>query len=255
MNSSRCSDLVVLVLLLVLAVGAAGGVTVDAADAPADAEAGTDRTATFELTELYQDPEAEQWTLRGETELENVTWTVKVVDQAGSQIAQPTYVSQSFAHDVDIESGAARLQISVTGTVPAINNFSYDPRPSFLVAELIQEQPGGTSETIGIYEADRYTAGSREARQAIETAETAIDEAGGHDEAEQTLNSAIDAYEGENFELAVDLAGQAEDTARQAEANQSRNRLILLAVGALVLIGIVVGAVMYLRRSRTHSRL
>ncbi|MFB6359913.1 MAG: hypothetical protein ABEH59_01170 [Halobacteriales archaeon] len=255
MNSSRCSDLVVLVLLLVLTVGAAGGVTVNAADAPSGAEVGTDRTATFELAELYQDPEAEQWTLRGETELENVTWTVNVIDQAGSQIAQPTYVSQSFAHDVDIESGAAQLEITLTGTVPPITNFTYDPQPSFLVAELIQEQPGGTTDTIETYEADRYTADSQAARQAIDAARAAINEAGGPDEAERTLDSAIDAYESENFDLAVDLAEQAKDTARQAEANQSRNRLILLAVGALVLLGIVVGAVVYWRRSRTHSRL
>ena len=48
---------------------------------------------------------------------------------------------------------------------------------------------------------------------------------------------------------------QAHDTASRAQSNQQRNELILMAVGALVVLGLVVGAVIYWRRTRTHSRL
>ncbi|NIX19488.1 MAG: hypothetical protein GWN07_06450, partial [Actinobacteria bacterium] len=47
----------------------------------------------------------------------------------------------------------------------------------------------------------------------------------------------------------------AQDTAERAQSNQSRTQLILMAVGALVVIGVVVGAVLYWQRNRTQSRL
>lgn len=254
MNSSRSSSLVALLLVLVLAVGAAGAVTVSQEDAPSEAAVGSDVTATFVLTDLYTD--YDQWTLRGETELENVTWTVELFNQAGDKLGgDNSYDGQSFGHPVNIENGDHEVRMTVTGTVPTIGNYTYDPAESFLFAELIQAREGGSSDTIQTYETHHYTEESGEARQAIDEAQAAIDEAGGHEQAERTLNSAIDSYENENFDNAVDLADQAQETAERKQTNQSRNRLILIAVGALVLIGIVVGAVIYWRRSRTHSRL
>lgn len=254
MNSSRSSSLLALLLVLVLSVGAVGAVTVSQADAPDEAAVGDDLTATFVLTDLYSD--YDQWTLRGETELENVTWTVEVFNQAGDKLGgDHTYDGQSFGHPVDIENGDHEVRVTVTGTVPAVGNYTYDPAETFLFAELVQAREGGTSETIQTYETHHYTEESGEARQAIDDAQDAIDEAGGHQEAERTLDSAISAYENENFENAIDLASQAQETAERKQTNQTRNRLILLAVGALVLIGLVVGAVVYWRRSRTHSRL
>jgi len=255
MNSSLSSDFIAIVIGLNLLVGAVGAVTVSEASVPSTAEVNSDQSATLVLTDLYQNPDAEQWTLVGETELRNVTWRVQVVDQGGTQIGQSTYTRQTFEHDVNIESGAAELRISITGTVPTIGNYTYEPQESFLMATLTHSQPGGTSETIQSYEVPHYTIESRDARQAIDDAQAAIETMGGHQEANETLDSAIQAYEGGNFELAVDLANSAEDTANQAQSTQSRNRLILLAVGALVLIGVIIGAVIYWRRSRTQSRL
>ena len=255
MNSSRSSSLAALLLVLVLAVGAAGGVTVSQADAPREAQVGTDVQATFVLTQLYQDPSFEEWNLEGDTELENVTWTVQVINQAGSQIAQPSYDSQGFSHGVDIDSGAAELRVTVTGTVPAIENYTYAPEESFVFAELRQARQGGTSDVIEAYEAHPYTEESQTARSAIDSAQAAIDSAGGHQEAERTLNSAIDAYDSGQFQLATDLATQAEETAQKKQSTRSRNQLIIMAVGVLVLLGLIAGAVVYWRRTRTHSRL
>ncbi|MDZ7700783.1 MAG: hypothetical protein U5J98_01250 [Halobacteriales archaeon] len=257
MNSSRSSSLAALLLVLVLAVGAAGAATVSQADAPSEAQVGSDVQATFVLTELFQNPSLEQWSLEGDTELRNVTWTVQVDNQAGSQIAQETYDGQTFEHPVDLDNGDNEIRVTLTGTVPPVENYTYSPAEQFRFAELSQARQGGTSDVIESYETHHYTEDSRTARQAIDSAQAAIEAAGGHQEAQRTLNSAIDAYESEppNFELATDLANQAEDTATKAQSSQNRNRLILMAVGALVLIGLVVGAVIYWRRSRTHSRL
>ena len=255
MNSSRCSSLVAILLALVLAVGAAGAVTVSESDAPAAAQVGNDVQATFVIEELFMNPSLEQWRLEGVTELRNVTWTVQVSNQAGTQIEQESYDGESFSHEVNIDDGDHRLRVTLTGTTPPVENYTYAPRERFTFAQLQQARQGGTSDVIQSYETHHYTEDSRAARQAIESAQAAIDEAGGHAEAERTLNSAVDAYESENFQLAVDLAGQAEDTASRASSTQSRNQLILMAVGALVVVGLLVGAFVYWRRTRTHSRL
>ena len=255
MNSSRCSSLAALLFVLVLAVGAAGAVTVSQADAPSEAQVGTDVQATFVLTELFQNPSLEQWLLEGATELDNVTWTVQIDNPAGSQIAQQSYDGQTFEHPINLEDNHDEIRVTVTGTVPPIANYSYSPAETFVFAELSQAREGGTSDVIEAYETHHYTEDSRAARQAIDEADAAIEAAGGHQEAERTLSSAKQAYDSENFDLAVDLATQAQETAQKAQSNQSRNRLILMAVGALVVIGVVVGAVLYWQRNRTQSRL
>ena len=254
MNSSRCSSALAVVLALVLAVGAAGAISASD-DAPAEVRVGADVTAEFELTELYTNYDA--WTLQGSTELTNVTWTVDEFNAADAKLEgeSGTYDGQSFAHPVDIGTNAVRVQVRVVGTAPDVENFSYDPREEFLVANLVQARQNGTSAAITTARAHHYTDDSREARQAIDDAEATIDEAGGHEQAERTLQSAVSAYDNENFQNAVDLANQAEETASQARANQSRNELILLGVGALVLVGLVVGVFLYWRSSRTTSRL
>lgn len=254
MNSSRCSSVLVVFCALVLAVGVAGAVSVTD-NAPREAQVGTTVEATFELTELYS--EYENWQLQGQTELSNVTWTVEEINAADAVIQSEsgTYDGQRFAHPIGIESGAVRVQVTVTGTAPTIENHTYDPEEEFLVTALIQARQNGTSAAIGAARAHHYTEDSQEARQAIEDAQAAITEAGGHEEAERTVDAAISAYENENFENAVNLATQAEETASQARASQGRTQLILMGVGALILLGIVIGGVIYWRNSRTTSRL
>lgn len=254
MNSSRSSRVLALCFALVLAVGVAGAVSVTD-NAPSEAQVGTTVEATFELTELYS--EYESWQLQGQTELSNVTWTVEEINAADAVIQgeSGTYDGQRFAHPVDIDSGAVRVQVTVTGTAPTVENYTYDPAEEFVVASLVQARQNGTSAAIGAARAHHYTEDSQQARQAIEDAEAAIAEAGGHDEAERTVGAAISAYENENFENAVNLATQAEETASQARASQGRTQLILMGVGALILLGIIIGGVLYWRSTRTTSRL
>jgi len=85
MSSSRSSRLLlVLLVALVCAVGIAAGVSVSDESTPTGAQVGANVEGSYTLTELYQDPSYEEWTLRTSTELQNVTWTFRLVDQAGN---------------------------------------------------------------------------------------------------------------------------------------------------------------------------
>ncbi|NIX19489.1 MAG: hypothetical protein GWN07_06455, partial [Actinobacteria bacterium] len=137
------------------------------------------------MTELFQNPSLEQWLLEGDTELDNVTWTVQVENQAGSQIDQQSYDGQTFEHQVSLENDHDLFRVTVTGTVPPVENYTYSPAETFVFAELNQARQGGTSDVIESYETHHYTEDSRAARQAIDEADAAIEAAGGHEEAER----------------------------------------------------------------------
>ena len=256
MSSSRSSRLLlVLLVALVCAVGIAAGVSVSDESTPTGAQVGASVEGSYTLTELYQNPSYEEWTLRTSTELTNVTWTFRLVDQAGNVVETNSDDGQNASQSISIDEDVSEVEVQVVGDVPPIENFSYEPAPTFLVAELRHTRQGGTSSTIETYESRHYTQESQDAREAIESAQSAIDDAGGNDQAEETLTSAISAYEGENFDNAVSLAERAEREAGQARQSQQRNQLILYGAVALVLIAIVVGVVYWYVNRDTGSRL
>jgi len=255
MNSSHCSRLLLVIVALVLSAGVVAGVSVSDEQTPADAAVGERVEVSYTLSELYQDPSYEQWTLRTETELSNVTWTFQLVDQAGNVRATNSADGQNASQPVNIDDGVSEIRVRVVGDVPAIENYTYDPAPTFLVAEFTHTREGGTSSTIDTFESRHYTSESQSARDAIDSAQAAIDAAGGNAQAEESLQSAISAYEGENFENAVRLAERAEREAGQAKQTQQRNQLILYAVAAIVVIAILLGLALWFRSRGPTSRL
>ena len=255
MSSNRSSRLLIVLVAVLLSASVAAGVTVDDETSPAGAQIGATVDASYTLAELYQNPSREQWTLLAQTELRNVTWTFELVDQTGNVVETNNVDGQNATQSLSVEEGVSEVEVSVTGTVPPVEEYTYEPAPTFVVAELTHTREGGTSQTLETYEARHYTTESREARRAIESAQSAIDDVGGHDQAEQSLQSAISAYEGENFDNAVQLAERAETEATQARQNRQRNQLILYGVVGLVLIGIVLGAIYWYASRDTGSRL
>lgn len=256
MSSSRCFRLtLVLVVSLLVASGIAAGVTVSDHTAPSEAKVGSRLDASFTLGELYQNPSYEQWTLRTRTELENVTWTFKTINQAGDTVNTNSVDGQNASQSLDINSGVAQVEVSVTGTVPPVDNFSYDPAPTFVLAELTHARQGGTSSTIETFRTRHYTPDSQRARDAIDSAQSAIDAAGGNAQAQETEKSAISAYEGRNFDNAVSLAQRAQREANQAQQAQQRNQLILYgAIGVIVLVLVIAVAYWFVNRD-TGGRL
>ncbi|MFB6173546.1 MAG: hypothetical protein ABEI39_02795 [Halobacteriales archaeon] len=255
MNSSPSSKLLALVAVLVIAAGAAGAVSVSQESAPDSARVGETVSATITLTELYQDPNYQQWTLQGQTDLNNVTWTVQTINQAGEVVETKTYDGSPIQHGVNIQSGASKIRVKITGEVPEISNYSYDPEHEFLFAGLVQLRSGGTADQIETFRTHHYTNDSRQARSEIEQAERAINTSGGNQQARDTLSNAVSAYEAENFDNAIDLANEAERIAKSAQQSQQRTQLILMGLGAVVVIGLLVGLVYWYRANQTASKL
>lgn len=254
------ATVVLATLLLCAAVAVpAAAVTVAEEDVTDEAAAGSKVTATVRLDALYQDPQLEQWTLAGETELVDVTWTVTLFDQTGAKVSQESYDGQEFSNaSVAAADGTAEVEVRVTGTVPEVTEYRYDPPQRFTLMELDQTRTGGSSNEIGAWETHHYTDESRNARQAIDAAAAAIENAGGADtsEAEQTMGNAVSAFENGNFELATELGNEAESQASQARQSSRTMRLALYGVGALLVVGLAVGGFVYYRSQQdTYDKL
>lgn len=250
MNLSRYSRALVAALLLVSVVaGTAAAVDAEAEGVPSDAKVGSEVTATYTFTNLYSDYES--WTLHGETNLTDVTWTVRELDQAGNQVDQNSYDGASFDEDVSLNSDTATVKVKVTGTVPAVENFTYDPPQRFLFASFAQTRQGGASERITRDRVHHYTNESEKARQAIDKATAAVEGSGSGD-AKNALNNAIAAYDKSNFELARDLASEAENKASQSKQTQ----MLLFGGLGVVALALVGGGVYYWRQQRdTYDKL
>lgn len=251
MKTSKLLSLLVAGLLLgSLLVGPAAAVETEAGDVPEEAEVGTDVEVTFEMTQLFD--EFEEWTLQGSTDLTNVTWTVRQFDQADNQISQTSYDGQSFSEGVTIDDGTSRIEIRITGTTPPVENFTYQPPQNFTLASFVQARSGGTENQLGTYRVHHYTQESKEARNAIDSARTAV-ESSGSDSGQALLDSAISSYNNGNFENAKQSARRAEDEGSQ----RALIRNVALGIGGLVVLGVVLfgGYRLYKSRQQGPSRL
>ena len=246
--SSKLAALVVLAALLVAAVAPAAAISTDATNVPSEAQVGDKVTSTFTLTELYSD--YEQWTLSGQTELNKVTWTVTRYDQADNKIGSEAYDGASFNQSIDIGNNVDKVTVEVTGVVPGVEEYSYDPAQSFTIASLSQTRKGGNSEQIDEWTVHHFTSESQRARNAIESAVAANEDAGGVSEAESTIGTAISSYENANFDNAITLAGNAEETANKAKKSSNRTQMLLYAGGGLLAVGLVVGGVFWWRSNQ-----
>jgi hypothetical protein len=254
MSSSRCSERVALAALVLLvvasaAVAPAAAATVGSENVPGDAQVGSQVTATVTLTELYRNPQLEEWQVTGRTSLTNATWTVVLYDQTGAKVSQESNDGATLnATTVSAANGTAEVEVRVTGTVPRVGSYSYDPPQQFTVLALTQGRAGGSSTSLGEWRATHYTSASREARDALDAARETIDATdAGTADAQSTFASAVDAYEGGNFDNAVRLAENAESQANAAAQSSRRVELALYGVGALVLLAVVAGAVIWYR--------
>jgi hypothetical protein len=257
---SRFSKLA-LAALLVLSVAAvpAAAVSVGEEDVPSDAEVDSKVSATATLDELYKDPQLESWTLAGSTELTDVTWTVTYYDQTGSKVNQESFDGQNFSGaSIAADDGTSEVEVKVTGTVPEAESYSYDPAQNATVMTLQQTREGGSSNQIDTWTARPYTEDSEAARTALDEAEAAIEGVSGAntDEAQQSFDNAVDAFESGNFDLATTLAEEAQTKAEQAEQSSQTQQLIVYAAGGLVVVALLVGGFFYWRsQQNTYDKL
>ncbi|WP_254272208.1 hypothetical protein [Haloarcula marina] len=246
MNLTHCSKGTIALLCvagLLAFAGTASAFTISAEGVPSDAAVGDEVTVTYTIDDPFTDT-SNEWTLQGQTQLQDVSWTVTVL-RAGSQVSQATYGGQNFSQALDIDNNGDQVTVELTGTTPEVENYTYQPEEQFRVASLTRVS-GNNEEEFQNDTAHHYTADSREARQAIDDAQAAIDAAGGNSEAEQLLDSAVSSYENGNFQNAIDLAEQSQNTAQQAQQSQQTTQTLLLAGGALVVLLLLGGGGYYL---------
>lgn len=265
-SSKPLAVLAALALVATLAVPVVA-VTVQDEDVPNEAEVDSRVSATYTLTDLYQDPDFERWTLVGSTELRNATWTIQLRDQTGSQIDQIQIEQQDIeVEDISAERNIAEVEVRVTGNVPVIGpgNYTYPEQNDFQVARMDVFVGGGDSGDIGEWTATRHTENSREARQRLDAAREAIqaaeDEGLTVDDARSDFEAAKSAFRAGNFENAINLANQAEEQASSAqEQAESQSQLIqfaLIGVGVLVLLAILGGGFyVYRQRQQQDTRI
>jgi len=250
---SRATIALLFVAVLVAAVGPASALSLSSEGVPESSQVGDEVQVTYTIDDPFTDAPNE-WTLQGETELEDVRWTVTVL-RAGTQVSQETYTEQSFNHSLDVDDNGDEVVVNLDGTTPAIENYTYSPEETYRVTSLDQTT-GGNVEELANDSAHHYTGDSQEARNAIEDAEAAIDEIGGHDEAETLRDSAVSAYEAENFDNAVGLANNAQEKAENAQQSQQTTSMLLMGGGVLLVLALIGGGIYYWKsQQETVSRL
>jgi hypothetical protein len=245
MSLIRCSNktaALLCVVALLATAGTASAFSVSADGVPSEAAVEEEVSVTYTIDDPFTDAPNE-WTLAGSTELQSVSWTVTVL-RAGDQVNQETYGDQSFEQDLEIDNNGDQVRIELVGTTPAVSNYTYDPAQSYQVASLSRIS-GSNEDEFRNDTAHHYTEDSQAARQAIDDAQAAIDEAGGNEEAEELVNSAISSYENENFQNAQDLAGQAQSQAQQAQESAQTQRTLLMAGAGLVVLLLLIGGGYY----------
>ncbi len=252
MSWTHSSEAVALGLLLAVSLVTAGTVTAVtiAGEAPDATEVGEDVSMTITIEEPFADA-PDQWTLRGDTELEGASWTVTTLEQ-GRTLETNEYGSSSFEQDLDIESGTTTIEITVEGAAPEMTEFNYDDveAEQFTVASMGRATDGNVN-VLQSWDIRRFTEDSEEARNAIAEAEEAV---AGADSAEaaELLDDAKAFYANEEFDRAIDNAQQAQETAEQASGGLP---LIPIAGGAVVLVVVIAGGLYYRSQQQSDYKL
>jgi hypothetical protein len=200
------------------------------------------------MTVTVEDPfenAPDQWTLRGDTALQGANWNVEVLNQ-GRLVTQDDTNGANFTQPLDFEEGATTVNITVTGTVPTLTEFNYEEMDAenYRVMRLTQANGDAINES---WESHRYTAASRSARQAIDAAASAVEDAGGV--GQDDLDQAISAYDADNFDNAQSLA---EDAQNAAEESQGGLPVVLIGA-AVVVVLLVAGGGYYYYQSQQDS--
>lgn len=243
-RSSKGAILGVLLAISLVAVGTAAAVSVSGT-APEPAQTGE----TVSMNATLQTPfegAPDEYTLVGETDLQNANWEVEVRNQ-GRLVERQDTAGQSFTQPLNLSSGATTVQIDVTGTAPELNTFNYtNMSAENYTAMALSQQSGNAVDQQ--WRAHRYTNDSRDAREAIDSAQAAVEEAGG-EAGREDLDRAISAYDSADFDNAVSLAEEAEST-----AEQSQGGLPLVLIGGVAVVAVLaIGGGVYYWRSQQGS--
>jgi hypothetical protein len=257
MRSTRSSRAVAVATLVVLSAVAGTAVAASVADpsVPDESRVGDVATASANVTDLYEGIDANEWTLVVETELEQPRWTIRYYNQTGGVVATTEVEGEQVLSDRTVAPPVDKVRVEVDGDTPEVESFEYGSNQTFLGLRIAQNV-GGADDTIRAWQVTHFTDDSRPAREALDAAQAAIDEAAadGADvsEARAEFEDARQAYDSESFQLATDSADEARQLAE--EAGQSAGGLPLLpVVGGLVVVVVLIGGGLYYYRQQQQK--
>ena len=128
-RSSKSATLVALFALLLAAAGPAGALTITDRTDFEDSRVGETVSTTVVIEDPFTD-QPDEWTLRGSTELENVSWTV-TVRQQGNQVNETVYGDRTFEQTLNLENGGSRSGSTSWATRPRSRTTPTNrPRPT-----------------------------------------------------------------------------------------------------------------------------
>jgi len=239
-HSSRALALGVLFAVVLATVGVAGAVSFTADD-PEAAEVGDTVEFEVEIEDPF-DGMASEWTVQADSELEGASWTLVSENVAGDEVER----SNDGTLDISSDDGVDTVSITVQGTVPDLNNFDYEDIESehYLVLEV--SEAGGS--TLESWSAHRYTEDSQIARQAIDDASEAAEDADS-DSARDRVGTATSLYNSADFSAAIEEAERAEDDAE----GEAQTQQLLIVGGAAVVVLAVLGGGYYLYSQRKQN--
>ena len=255
MNWTRSSRLAagLLALALVVAAGAFGVAAVEfEGDTPESAEVGTEvHIEELTMTEPFDvdDP----WEMEVTTELDDPRLVVTARDGAGNTIMEEDVTNDTVVMTLDSQDGVSDVVFEVRGDVPDIGGsgpgeYSYEDRSAenitaIQVVERFEDQNRVVEN--GTFAIHRFTEDSQAARQAIDEASAAAEDADS-DDARDRVDEAITFYDNGEFDSAIDAANDAQDIAE----SEGETRRTLLIIGGVLAVLIAVGGIAYFWRSR-----
>lgn len=258
MSWTRCSKLALGVgLALVLVAGTLGATAVPfESDVPESAQVGEEVVVEeIVMTDPFAVNDSDPWTMRVSTALEEPRLGVRTLD-GGDNVIQEIDQTEDTAVLTLNETSISEVVFEVRGGVPEIGDnglgaYSYENRESENVTVLeVEELFENQSRTVdnGTFELHRFTPDSQNARDAIDSASEAAEDADS-DEARDRIDEAVTFYENGEFSNAISAANDAEDIADSGGG--TRGTLIL--VGGVVALLVAIGGVAYYLRSRQDS--
>lgn len=243
MNWTHSSKVIVLAVLLAASLGTAGTATAfsfDDSGVDEEMEVGQQATATVVMEEPFAEREV-GWTLIVDSELEEAGITITTTTVDGTQ----STVSNSGSAQVTLDDSAIRnVEIEVSGTVPEVEQYSYEnPEQENFIAVRANDSAG----TIETWEAHRYTEQSREAREKLDEAAQEVSEDN------DDFTSARTLYNSGEFEQSI---SDSEAIIDDAESSEQTQTLLFVGAGVVVLLLLAGGGYyVYNQRSRNTNKL
>jgi hypothetical protein len=248
-HSSKGVAIAVLLAITVVMAGTAAAISVSG-EMPEPAEEGTEVSMEVTIDSPMTDQPSE-WNLVGQTELENATWFVEVKDSAGETISEQQSVEASeFTQALSSEAPVpSEITVRVSGQIPELGteDLNYEKMAAENYTVMTLTQDGERTLKGGEFRSHRYVADSKhkQAREAIDDASAVVEDA--DSTGAEDLDRAIAFYKNGDFDRAIELAEDAEQSADDGLP------VVLIGGAVVVVLLIVAGGVYYWRSQQTSG--